>query len=217
MFLPRRTRSRVAAVAAIAAILVAGLLCFAVRPALGKHDRRPLEDPILLKIPEAPDLPRLALEIVAQEKEVTNPAIRAPWIEFSIKNVADVPVVVVEPLDGSDLGWRAPKCFLMIWDSAGRRVSLPTPPRCGNMNSLALHDFVTLKPGDSLPIERFLIHPGSPLTAGQYTIQCVYGTEGHYGTWLGSGGFHTPELLSRIDQIPKGTFLSAPLRVQVRQ
>lgn len=182
----------------------------------GKQGRRKYDDPVLLKLPLAPDLPLSALEIVAKEKEVTNPSIRSPWIEFSIKNVSDVPVLVVGPLDGSDIGWRTPKCILRIWDAAGRQVLLPRGLRCGNVNSLGLRDFATLPPGATLPIAQFLIHSGAELAEGRYLIQCEYKTEGPYGSWLGSGGFHTPELLSRIDQVPKGSFLSAPVQVLVR-
>lgn len=211
------TRSRWIGLVALNVCLAGALAWTASRVFAAKERRPAVEDPVLGKLPGLPDLPLAALEIVAQEKEVTNPAIRAPWIEFSIKNVADVPVWVVRPLDGSDYGVRTPKCRVMIWDAAGRRADPSLPIRCGTLNSLALGDFVSLKPGEALPLRQFLVHPETALPEGEYTIQCLYETQGPYRLWLGTDRFHTPELLSRIDQVPKGTFLSAPLRVRVRK
>jgi len=68
---------------------------------------------------------------------------KIPRVNVSITNKSGKDVYLVGSLDGSDVGWRFPKCGFELLDSTGKPVPQKQPMgRCGNMNTLKITDFV---------------------------------------------------------------------------
>ena len=71
-----------------------------------------------------------------------------PRVKVSITNKSGKDVHLVGSLDGSDVGWRFPKCGFELLDTAGKPVPQKQPMgRCGNMNKLKTTDFVKVAAG----------------------------------------------------------------------
>src|SRR5262245_43765851 len=66
----------------------------------------------------------------------------APDLSVTVVNHGGQEVILVEPGDGSDWGWRTP---VIEWSSS----TWFRGPRCGNVNALKPEDVFTLKPGES--------------------------------------------------------------------
>jgi hypothetical protein len=71
-----------------------------------------------------------------------------PPVTVSIINETDKPIVLLGSLDGSDVGWRYPKCGFELFDENKKPLSLGGIGRCGNMNPLRAEDFVQVGSGN---------------------------------------------------------------------
>jgi hypothetical protein len=92
-----------------------------------------------------------------------------PSLTVTLVNRGSREVVLVEPGDGSDCGWRTP---LIEWSQqeGGPHV------RCGNINSLRADEVFALKPGDSRQLQRWVGGPFIP-GPGRYRVAVRYTNE----------------------------------------
>lgn len=71
-----------------------------------------------------------------------------PRVNVAITNKSGKDVYLVGSLDGSEVGWRFPKCGFELLDAAGKPVPQKRPmSRCGNMNALKTTDFAKVAEG----------------------------------------------------------------------
>lgn len=137
-------------------------------------------------------------------------------VEFRVRNISERPISVLPALDASDVGWRHPKCELEIRDERGSRQDLKIQ-RCASVNSLLARDFVELLPGESLPPFWHYLLEWKPDRAGTYTVRFTYDTSsGDPKDWRVRREGEDPELIKLLDQLPKGRFESAVLKVVVQ-
>jgi hypothetical protein len=148
----------------------------------------------------------------------------APALNVRILNKSSAEVHLVGALDGSEVGWRFPKCRLEILDSAGKAVVEPYG-RCGNMNTLRPADFVAVPAaGEFNPFGKGFFGPHQlyrfPVkTPGTYTVRFFYSTaarsiEEFFGDerMLGQQGA-APEIQRLFDRVPKLDLKSNDLKL----
>ncbi len=70
-----------------------------------------------------------------------------PQVKVSITNKSGKDVHLVGSLDGSDVGWRFPKCGFELLDTGGKVLPEKQSMRCGNMNTLKITDFAKVAAG----------------------------------------------------------------------
>jgi hypothetical protein len=90
-----------------------------------------------------------------------------PLLEVSLVNHGSQGVVLVEPGDGSDCGWRTP---VVEWSGKPWQQS----GRCGNINPLQAEEVFSLRPGESRQLsgwvgEPYLSGPGRYRVSVRYT------------------------------------------------
>ena len=161
----------------------------------------------------APPGPRLDFEIYADR--TTYGRGEVPSFGVRIVNRSSQAIYMVEPLDGSDVGWRFPKYRLEVIDAAGKPVPVSGPgDRCGNMSPLVPEDFTRVGPGKSFfPFGDGLVsflHPHVHLPGpGIYRFRWVYTTasrdiRAYYGDELRMNPRYRPsaEMLRRFLMVP---------------
>ena len=99
---------------------------------------------------EAKGVPKVSI-IMTLDKE-TYAFGELPKAKVVLKNESDENVVLARSLDGSEVGWRFPKCGIEVFDENKEKVQLGGIARCGNMNTLRDGDFVELEPGETLTL-----------------------------------------------------------------
>ena len=148
---------------AIAAVLMLGILGIGL--ALWPRE---IPAPEIALLP--PPRPAPGLELVHPVTRDTFKVGEPVLIQFELRNSGTTPLLVVRPLDGSDVGMRAPRSIMSLRDENG-----PVPPpgrlRCGNVNPLEPADFVKLLPGQSLPVAA---HALGREKAGTYELTFTY-------------------------------------------
>jgi hypothetical protein len=147
-----------------------------------------------------------------------SPVSEGGWVEVTgtLKNEGPKPVVLVEPGDGSESGWRTP---VLSWrarrieKSRGTEVSLEPEPRCGLMNGPdPEHEVFKLAPGASRRLSGWaLITPrlGPP---GLYEIELTYTNDPRIGF---RGNILDDPADSPYAKSMACTAVSNPLRVEV--
>ena len=104
---------------------------------------------------------------------------------------------------------------------------LGSAPGCGNTNPITRSEFQILQSRESAEREAFF--PWTELTvgkdflkAGDYEVRATYDTTGAIDEWIG-GPIPEPQHSQRREEIralfdgtPHGTFVTAPVRIQVR-
>ena len=132
--------------------------------------------PPLAATPPTVPLPACALRLSIEAKALRIPA--DDWLEVTatLENVGSTEVVLVEPGDGSESGWRTP---VLRWSArrierGARAVTLQPEPRCGLMNGPQPRSEVfALAPGSSRRLEMPVFPPrlGPP---GLYEVTLTY-------------------------------------------
>ncbi|HTV02249.1 MAG TPA: hypothetical protein VMF13_17000 [Luteitalea sp.] len=87
-------------------------------------------------------------------------------------NMTDVPVRLVQPGDGSGVGWRTP---MLQWEvtTTGGHTGLQPPPRsCGNINPLRPGEVFELLPGDAVRLNAWV--PPVHVEPGTYHLRLSY-------------------------------------------
>lgn len=140
------------------------------------------------------------------------------WFE----NVGDIPVVVCQPVDGCFDFERDPKYRFALLNADGKGYAEARFGRCGNVNGLRKDDFVTLQPGEKVDLferakgwGRFSLKQYVGLKPGPHTLTLTYTMTSENkagGIPLGGNG---PEIAGLLNQAAKGTFVSAPLKLNV--
>jgi len=131
-----------------------------------------------------------AFDCVITSDRTTYTVGEIPIITVSITNKSAKEVILVGSLDGSDVGWRSPKCRLEILDAAGKPVTLQMG-RCGNMNVLRTADFVAVPAGGAFnPFGAGFFAPYQfyqfPVIApGDYTLHFYYSTSDRIQDYFG--------------------------------
>ena len=105
-------------------------------------------------------------------KTSTNPEGRITFLGTLI-NDGTKTVTLVDPGDGSNVGWRTP---IITWNVATSDGTLVPPPpqgaRCGNVNRIDDSEIFDLAPGERHVLSEWLGGPHAP--AGSYVIRLVY-------------------------------------------
>jgi hypothetical protein len=117
-----------------------------------------------------------------------------------LTNLAKHPITIVLPGDGSESAMRTP---IIAWSVLPVTSDLPHPEepplpglsRCGNMNSLAAGEIVSLEPGESVRFEEWMWRPTFP-GPGEYRVVLYYSNVPDRD-WQGVG-FHDAHLMARV-------------------
>jgi hypothetical protein len=156
-------------------LVAAGLLAVG---ALGRLDDKATDDPTKA----APEAGALTLQIKADKAETT---VGKPLkITATIVNGGKDAVTLVQPGDGSDVGWRPP---VIGWsavkvDSADAQAKHPDKPkldhspRCGNINALKADEVFNVEAGKQKDLNEWIGQPALP-TPGTYKVVCYYANE----------------------------------------
>jgi hypothetical protein len=144
--------------------------------ALACVDDKARDDPTKV----APEAGALTLQIKAEKAETT---VGKPLkIKATIANGGKDPVTLVQPGDGSDVGWRTP---VIGWsavkvDSAEAKhpdkPELERGPRCGNINALKADEVFTVESGKKKDFNEWIGQPALP-TPGTYKVVIYYANE----------------------------------------
>jgi len=138
-------------------------------------------------------------------------------VRFSLRNTGDAPFDVIPALDASDVGWRYPKIDIKIEKVGEGPVSIPSPGRCGVMNSLNTRDLRQLRPGEALD-------PFGPGTFGHQKLTWAPDAPGTYRVWLVYDfGDHTDwaqaddAIRPLLETVPTGSYRSPVVEVKVER
>ena len=165
-----------------------------------------------------------AFDCIITSDRTTYTVGQIPIITVSITNKSAKEVILVGSLDGSDVGWRFPKCQLEILDAAGKPVTAPMA-RCGNMNVLRAADFVAVPArGTFNPFSTGFFAPYQfdqfPIThAGDYTLRFYYSTSDRIQDYFGDERMMgrtntTPEIQRLFKRVPKLELKSNELKLK---
>jgi hypothetical protein len=136
--------------------------------------------------------------------------------EFRLKNAGTEDLWVVGSLDGSFNG-RPPASVLEIRDEAGQLQKIQLPGVCGVVDPFGEDAFKNLKPGEVL--ERSLqstLPWWRPTQPGTYTIVLTYDSTSPYlQNWAGGTGRLSARCRELLALVPKGKFVSNPVRITV--
>jgi hypothetical protein len=145
---------------------------------------------------ERPD----AVTGVALELQPTSQVIKLrdrPELTLTVINRGRQDVVLVEPGDGSEDGWRTP---LIEWSSKPwSRI------RCGNVNGLKPGEVFTLKPGESRQLNEWIGTPYLPFP-GRYRVSVRYTNDPDL-KWDGIP--LTPHDTATLEKVHRSTKMSA--------
>jgi hypothetical protein len=156
-------------------LIAAGLLAAG---AVACADDKPAGDPAKA----GPDATGLVLEIKVDNAEAT---IGKPVkVTATVVNQGKEAVTLVQPGDGSDVGWRTP---VVGWSavkvaSADAKANHPDKPaldqspRCGNINALKKDEIFTLEPGRKKDLAEWVGQPALP-APGTYKVVFYYANE----------------------------------------
>jgi len=107
-----------------------------------------------------------------------------PKIKISLNNFTKEEMKMVQPGDGSDVGWRTPIVRWSVLDMDSKEenehpkslpgLNMKNYGRCGNMNGLSAKEIITLKPGYGIKLNGWAGHPPIPRKKGKYSVKFYY-------------------------------------------
>jgi hypothetical protein len=156
-------------------LIAAGLLAVG---AVACVDDKPADDPAKA----APDAAGLVLEIKLDGAEAT--VGKPVKVTATVTNQGKEAATLVQPGDGSEVGWRTP---VIGWSavkvaSADAKANHPDKPeldhgrRCGNINALKNDEVFTLEPGKKKDLAEWVGQPSLP-EPGTYKVVFYYANE----------------------------------------
>lgn len=154
---------------------------------------------------------------------------QVPRVKVSITNKSGKDVHLVGSLDGSDVGWRFPKCSFELLDTTGKPVPQKQPmSRCGNMNTLKTTDFVKVAAGTEFnPIGKgffgsWQLYRFEQLPPGTYILRFYYqtstkGVQDYFGDERMMGQKTVaPEIQKLFESVPLIDIKSNDLQITVQ-
>ncbi len=120
------------------------------------------------------------LRITTEQKKISLSNRAFPQVKVSLNNFTRETVKILQPGDGSKVGWRTPTIRWSVIDLATEDVHPDTLPdlkqriaRCGNMNGLNMNSIVTLKPKNGIKLQ-WVSEPPIPRKPGKYSVKFYY-------------------------------------------
>ena len=153
--------------------------------------------------------PKITIELKALTSVGT--AKQPVKLALIITNRSKKTVTLVQPGDGSLVGWRTP---VIQWHVNGQRSKLP-PGRCGNVNPLRANEVFTLKPGEHKQLSTWI---GAPWlkSPGKYQVSLRY-TNDPKLKWRGLPlGKHDPDAMKKVRTSTAVTLQSNVVQVQIK-
>jgi len=137
-----------------------------------------------------------------------------PRFTATLENTGTLPVLAVQPGDGSDVGWRTPRTRWEVRDDAtGELVEAPRRGRCGNLNAIRLEEMVTLAPGEKCALNQWFGQPYLP-PAGTYRVVLHYDNDPTM-EFEGLSGSHTADAQRQLRRSTPLSVTSAPVLVSM--
>ena len=166
--------------------------------------------PVATPTPEC----ELHIEAPAQIKQNSH-----EQLKVRINNVGAVPVTLVLPGDGSEVGWRTP---LIEWsltrlDPADSKAAPPLGiglRRCGNINRLDPREVFTIKPGENQEISQSVRLPYR-MPPGKYSVVFHYSNVPNI-EWRGVPlGKHEPAAMRQVKRSTPISLVSNEVIVEI--
>lgn len=137
-----------------------------------------------------------------------------PRFVASLVNRGTLPVLIVQPGDGSRVGWRTPHVRWEVRNVATNElVRVPGSGRCGNMNTISLEEMVTLAPGKRCELLDWFGPPYLP-AGGTYRVALRYDND-PAAELRGLSGPHPPDALRLLRRSTPISVVSTPVKVTV--
>jgi hypothetical protein len=137
------------------------------------------------------------------------PSGRPPHLVVTVVNAGSQEVVLVEPGDGSECGWRTPiiEWSIKSWRPYGR---------CGNINPLRADEVFVLQPGESRQLSAWVGVPPLP-GPGRYRVAVRYVNQPDHA-WLGVPlGEHDEVALREVQQSSSVVAVSNSVEIVVEE
>ncbi len=141
----------------------------------------------------------LTVQARTRSVDVSNTGMLPPEVfQVTIRNRGTETVTLVEPGDGSEVGWRTP---ILTWqvELVGAVHASPPYVRCGNINVLRPQEVFDLKPGESHVLTHLV--PAVRVTrSGTYKLRLRY-ENNPLLKWSGVPlAQHDPDAMQRVRQ-----------------
>jgi hypothetical protein len=133
--------------------------------------------------------------IIRVELRVMTPVVKKgepPQLVVEVVNVTDHEITLVQPGDGSELGWRTP---VVRWQVDGHGP--PDVGLCGNINPLTADEVFTLTPGQRATLGGWVGQPYLP-KAGKYRVWVRYENTPDLECYGWSLEPHDPAAIARV-------------------
>lgn len=151
-----------------------------------------------------------------------------PKAKVILHNRTGQEIVLSKGLDGSEVGWRFPKCGFEIFDENKERIQPQPIGRCGNMSTLRVDDFVEVPDGGDMNLSENGYAGFSGLyqisqKPGTYWVRHYYHTSGgSVSDYFGDERMmERPKVDSAIrklaEQVPKVSVYSEMVKVVIEE
>ena len=111
------------------------------------------------------------------ELTTTTPVVKMdqiPQFSVSLVNHDKRSVTLVQPGDGSRVGWRTPVISWSVINTDGSLMDPVSWGRCGNINALDKDEVFTIAPGAKIKLNSGWIRASLPLQPGTYEVSFNY-------------------------------------------
>ena len=111
------------------------------------------------------------------ELTTTTPVVevdQALHFSVSLVNRGKRSVTLVQPGDGSRVGWRTPIISWSVINTDGPLMDRASVGRCGNINTLDKNEVFTIAPGEKIKLNSGWIRPSLLLQPGTYEVSFNY-------------------------------------------
>ncbi len=159
---------------------------------------------------EAPKVDASKFQLVLSSDRNTYELGEKPNFTIRIANKSDKEVYWIQALDGSEGGWRFPKCRVEVLDEGGKQVSLGRSIGCGMMNPLTVKDFVLTPAGKDFLLGGLIpneLHDFSVKKSGIYRVKFFYSTSSEkIQDYMGIGRMTaaaSPQFQQMFERVPK--------------
>ncbi|MFK7775974.1 MAG: hypothetical protein AB8F94_27870 [Saprospiraceae bacterium] len=120
------------------------------------------------------------LRITTENKKLSLSKKEFPKVKVSLNNFTKDTIKILQPGDGSNVGWRTPTIRWSVIDLEKEESHPDTLPeikekisRCGNMNGLNRRDIVSLRPKFGIKL-KWTSDPSIPRRLGKYSVRFYF-------------------------------------------